>query len=268
MAKIEFKGQNVNPFANWLKKLSSISLGLLLEIDTESCEFIAKTYTADRAIVKMSSISFADLELSTKNKPIDKRILIGIYDISKIQKTLSQFDGKEFDMSIAYSKSIGEGEIENLAGTIIVIKNDILKTGWECSSLDIFSYITDEKFRNVISNLDDESTASFDLKKEDKERIMVLCDLEKEYEKMSFTIKNKIIYAKSKSFELQIGIIDHVDNHFPLTKKQFSKIDSENYYVKTGFSRMVLESSDSNTTLVIGKLDEDTFDGAKDLKLD
>ncbi len=269
MSKIEFKGQNVAPFTAWLKRFSIFSskdLGLLIEIDTQTEEFIAKNYSSDRSIVKMSSISFADLELTTKNRPINKRIKVGIYDISKIQRTLAQFSD-EFDLSVNYAKSVDDEGTENLAGTSILIKDEILKAGWECSSLSIFSYISDEIFKNVISNLEEESVASFDLKKEDRERIMTLCDLDKEYGKMSFKVKDKIIYARSKSFELQLGIIDHSDLHFPITKKQFSKIDSENYHVETGSTRMVLESTDSNTVVVIGKLDENEWDDEKDIDL-
>lgn len=267
MSKIEFKGDDVAPLTTWLKRFSIIEAGVLLEIDTETSQFIAKSYSEDRSIVKMSNISFADLNLTTSNRPIDKRIMVGIFDITKIQKTLAQFT-KNFTLTINHQKSVDDSGNENNAGLSIIIKDDILKAGWTCTSLSIFSYISDEKFKNVISNLDQEDVITFDLKKEYRERILTLCDLDKEYGKMSFKVAGKKIYVRSSTFELSLGIISHENFIFPLAKKHFAQTDAENYQIELGASRMILSSSDSNTVTVIGKLDENEYDDNKELDLE
>lgn len=268
MTEIKLRGKGVTNLSTWFKRFSMIDNSLLFEIDTQSGEFIGKTYSDDRAIVKMSSISFEDLGFKLESPPIDKRVKIGLYNtLVKINKILSQYASEEFEFIVKYSNVISADNSQDLAGLSILLKSDTLKVGLECGSLNIFQYISDEKFLNGISHLDRINFA-FDLKKEEKDQILVLGELEKDFRKMSFKVKDHNIYAKSKSFELKIGLSDAENFEFPILKSQLSKIDTENYYVKIGDTRMVLESTDSRTISVIGMLNENEYDGDKDMNLD
>ena len=266
MSKIEFKCSNVVELATWFKRFSTIDQSLLFEVDTKDEEFVAKTYSEDRSIVKLSRISFADLGFTLKSKPIDERVRIGLYDIGKINKILGQFAGSEFSFVITYDGVVDEKGITTLSGLNILMKSDLLRVGLECSSLSIFQYIPDEQFENGIAALP-EVKVEFDLNKEDKERIMVLCDLDKDFKKMSFRIQDKKVYARSKTFEFQLGIVKSPDFEFPILKNQFLKLDNENYSVKIGDTRAVLASTDSRSTSVVGILNENDYDSEKELDL-
>ena len=266
MSNIEFKCSNVVELATWFKRFSTIDQSLLFEIDTKESEFIGKTYSEDRSIVKLSRISFADLGFTMTSKPIDERVKIGLYDIGKINKILGQFAGSEFTFTVKYDKVENDEGKSDLSGLNILMKSDLLKVGLECSSLTIFRYISDSQFMDGIAHLD-EVKVSFDLKKEDKERIMVLCDLDKDFKKMSFRIQKKKVYARSKTFEFQLGLVDSEDFEFPILKSQFGKLDTENYSVNIGSNRSILSSTDSKSISVIGILNENEYDSEKELDL-
>jgi len=266
MSNIEFKCTNVVELSTWFKRFSTIEQSILFEIDTNESEFIGKTYSEDHSIVKLSRISFSDLGFTMTSKPIKERIKIGLYDISKINKILGQFSGSEFQFIVKYAEIENDDATIDWAGLNILMKSELLKVGLECSSLSIFRYITDDQFINGIAKLD-ETKVSFDLKKEDKERVMVLCDLDKDFKKMSFRIENEKVYARSKTFEFQLGLV-HSDNfEFPLLKNQFVKLDNENYSVKIGGNKTVLTSTDSKSISVIGILNENEYDSEKELDL-
>jgi hypothetical protein len=266
MSNIEFKCSNVVELATWFKRFSTIDQSLLFEIDTKESEFIGKTYSEDRSIVKLSRIPFADLGFTLTSKPIDERVKIGLYDISKINKILGQFAGDEFTFTVKYDAVEDDNGINELAGVNILMKSSLLKVGLECSSLTIFRYISDTQFLDSIANLD-EVKVKFDLKKEDKERISVLSDLDKDFKKMSFRIKDKKVFARSKTFEFQLGLVDVEDFEFPILKNQFVKLDTENYEVSVGSNRSVLTSTDAKSISVIGILNENEYDSEKELDL-
>lgn len=266
MSKIEFKCTNVVELTTWFKRFSTIDQSLLFEIDTQTEEFVAKTYSEDHSIVKFSRISFADLGFTLASKPIDERVKIGLYDISKINKILGQFAGDEFQFIVKYDTVENEDGSKDQAAINILTKSSLLKVGLECSSLSIFRYISDDLFHTAISHID-EALVTFDLKKEDKERISVLSDLDKDFKKMSFRVTDKKVMARSKTFEFQLGLVDAEDFEFPLLKDRFIKLDSEDYEVKLGSSRSVLTSTDQKSISVIGILNENEYDSEKELDL-
>lgn len=266
MSQIKFKGKNVVELATWLKRFSTINNSLLFEIDTKTQELIGKTYSEDRSLVKMSRISFSDLGFTMETKPIEERVRIGLYNILKMNKILGQFAGSDLELTIKYSPNISDDQEESLAGLNILFTNSLLKVGLECSSLSIFDYLSDEKFTNSIAFLESENV-SFDLKKEDKDQIMILSDLDKDFRKMNLRVIDGKVYARSKTFELQLGISKGEKFEFPILKSQFSKLDSENYHIRIGDNRAVLESTDSQTVSVIGILNENDYDSEKELDL-
>ncbi len=260
--QLEFKAKDVKAFTSWLKRFSSIDGSLLLEIDNNLKEFLAKSYNEEKSVVKFSKINFENsgFNLITKDTPRE-RIKIGLYSIPQLIKTLDHFEG-EFSVIFKYEEVTDDGG-SNIAGTNILIKSDNLKVGFECSSLKIFKYIADDVFENVICNM--EEIVGFELKKEDIAQIVSLSTLDKDLKNMEFLNKKTgHLYAKSKSFEYLLSISSKVDARLPFLKSQFEKIDIENYKVSIGEDRMVLTSIDEATKTVISMLEENEYDSKED----
>ena len=263
--QLEFNISNVQLFSNWLKRFSSIDKSLLLEVNLDTKQFQAKTYNEERSVVKFSKISFNDIgfELITKKIP-EGRIKVGLYDIQKIIKTFVQFTN-DFQLIIKYAPLKNKEGVEELAGKQVLLKNDTLKVGFDCTSLNIFKYITDTVFETVICKIN--SLLSFDLTQENFNKIISLSDLDKEYKRIEFKSVNNKVFLRSKSFELLLGVCGKSVASLPLLKDQFDKLDSENYQIALDDSRMVLTSIDSDTTTVLGGLDMNEYDTDKDMEL-
>ena len=253
---IEFTAKNVKPFIAWLKKFSSIDTSLLLEIDAPNLKFIAKVYNEERSVVKLSTIKFDAAGFTATPSKDPKRVKVGIYNIARLMKIMDQFGDQEFSFTVNWDE-IKDGETVDHAGVNLILKNKNLKITVECTSLNIFKYISDELFETRISAME-EVVAQFDLLKTNIEQTNQLCALDSESKFMEF--KNGAnVYVCGKTFDLLLRenltkVEDHSINIF---KEQFGAIDTEDYHVKMGEDRLVFTSDDETTTTVISMVEKD-----------
>jgi len=254
MAKtIEFKVNSPKPFCNYLKKFSSIDSTVLFEVDLKNKGFIAKSPNEERSIVKYGNISFEDAGFKTTSKS-DIRIKVGIYNISRLIKIMEQF-GSELTFTIKYDDIITKDKSKDYAATSLLLCNDEIKFSIECTSLNIFKYISDDLYNNVIRKVDEVIT--FDFTKETIERISALCELDKDFKLLEFNNKNGKLYAKGKSFEFLIVPTINYEIKIPIYKDQFNKIDVEKYRVHIAEDRMLFSSLDTNTEVIVSKVEVD-----------
>jgi len=251
--QIEFTAKNVKVFTNWLKRFSSIDNSLLLEIDTTTSEFIAKTYSEDRSVVKFSKIKFDEAGLTTKATKDAKRIKLGIFNISRLIKTIDQFNDEEFTIIIEFQEIVNESDTQYAAEKIL-LKSKSLKMNLDCASLNIFKYISDDLFINTIAVV--EEIGNFELIKTVIEKINTLNNLDNEHKFMEFTFKNNNINVAGKSYDLLIEEKKVTDAQITIFKDQYSSLDIENYTVFLGETRLVFKSKDSDTTTVISKAED------------
>ena len=250
---LEFTANNVKPFSAWLKKFASIEKSLLMEVDEENQCLVAKSYNKDKSIVKYAKISFLDAGLTLNKKSDTPRLVkAGIYDIGRVIKSLDHFSG-EFTFIIQYGESI-EGNDVNLAAKAYLLKSTSLKMKIEATSLKIFKYISAEIFENIVRT---ETVTTFDLPDVTIEKINSLCDLDKEYKFLEFTVKDKKVYVKGKTFELDIADDGDEAALLSIYKDQFYKVDEESYSVEFGDDKLVYRSKDSDTTTVLSMVVKD-----------
>lgn len=252
--KIEFTAKNAKAFTAWLKRFASIDASLLLEIDETNGLFKAKTYNEERSCVKLSKIKFDDAGFTIKPNKDPKKIKVGLFNISRLIKVIDQFNN-EFTITITYDEVNSANETE-LAAVNLVLKNNELKITVDCSSLNIFKYISDDKFSNQIAAIDSE-VAQFKLTREKIEHINSLCNLDNDYKFMQFETKDGKIYACGKAFEfLLVDTGTTATSKLNIFKEQFNKVDVENYNVVIGTDRIVFTSSDSETVTVTSMVDD------------
>ena len=251
---LEFNAKNVRPFTSWLKKFASVHNSVLLEVDKDNREFVAKIHNDERSVVKFSRISFenAELELITKDS-INQRIKVGIYHIPRLIKSLEQFSAGEFTIGFKYDELIGENA--GLVGLDILLKNPSLKMIVSCTSLHIFKYLSDEQFLTKIAKVT--PLVTFDLTGSMIEKINSLSDLDSEYKFVDFRIKSGKVVVRGRSFEHLLSECDKPDAGISIYKNQFDKVDVENYSVDFSADRLVYKSKDSDTITVTSMVEKD-----------
>ena len=255
MKQIEFTSKNVKPFTSWLKRFASIDTTLLLEIDENNQKFLAKAYNDERSVVKYSEISFTDAGFSVKKKE-SIRIKAGIYNISRLMKIMDMFLNTEFSCIFNYDEILS-GDTKDYAAVSIKLSNKDLKMTVECTSLNIFKYISDELFNKTIGAVDE--IISFGLSRDLMNKVNNLSILDNENKYMAFISKNSNVYVKGKSFELLVneGTNGPEDVKLDISKEQFEKLDDESYLILMGDDRLVFKSADSITTTVISMVEKD-----------
>jgi hypothetical protein len=248
---LEFNAKNAKSFTGWLRRFASIDNSLLLEIDEKTSTFIAKTYNDERSVVKMSSIKFDEAGLIAKNNKDPKRIKVGIYNIPRLIKIFDQFSDTEFSVIINYSDIISD-DVTQYAGENINLKNKNLKMSVDCTSLNIFKYLSDELFKEKIATLEP-SIGTFELSKTTLEKINSLCALDNEHKFIEFKFKDENVFVAGKTFELLINDEKQkrLDASISAFKEQYLCVDIENYNVNLGEDRIVFTSKDSDTICVV-----------------
>jgi hypothetical protein len=249
---IEFTAKNVKAFTGWLKRFSTIDKSLLLEIDQVNSTFTAKTYNEERSVVKMSSIKFDDAGFLVKASIDPKRVKVGLYNISHLTKIMDQFNDVEFSLTVEYQELIGENDTQ-YAGEKLLLKNKMLKMNVDCTSLNIFKYISDDLFKNTIAAV--EAVGTFELSKANIEKINTLNNLDDSDERcMVFKIGDKKTLVSGKSYELVIEENKiKEESSLSIFKDQYATIDVENYDVDLGDDRLVFKSKESDTITVISE---------------
>ena len=250
---VEFTAKNVKAFTGWLKRFSAIDNSLLLEIDQAKSTFIAKTYNEERSVVKMSSIRFDEAGLATKANKDPQRVKVGIFSVSRLIKIMDQFNDDEFTLTVEFQDLVTDGDTQ-FAGEKILLKNKSLKINVDCTSLNIFKYIADEKFVNVIAKVD--AIGKFELSKAVLEKVNGLNTLDEGYKFMEFKFRGGEIFVAGKSYELAIDKLKVVDAELSIFKEQYATLDVEGYSVDLADDRLVFRSKDSETVTVISKAED------------
>lgn len=256
---IEFKaGSKAEGLVSWLKRFEIIAPSVLLEVDTDSMELVAKIYNEERSVVKYSRLSFEDAGLELAKKPkIDQRIKVGIFALDRLIKSIGHFMDKEFTITVKFEEVVDGENNKELGGVSILLKNASLKVSNRCASLHIFNYIPDDKFTQGIA--DTNGAVPFDMTSELIDNIRSLSTLDKDYKYIKFEARDDgNIYAKSNMFEYELASGASDDSRtIELLTDQFLKVDKENYECFLGGDRIVFNSKDSGTSIVTSMVERD-----------
>lgn len=158
---------NSEPLVNYLKNFAKIQNSLLLEIDTEMKVFVAKIFTKERSAIRFSSISFEECSISilsdNGNDRGTARIKAGILvKLNMLIKMIERFgadvdkEGKsDFNIRIDYDKMNNANDTTDYVATTLVFENKYLKMKMDGFKLTELYYLSDERFKNDIFNVDD-----------------------------------------------------------------------------------------------------------------
>lgn len=164
--KLNLNG-NSEPLVNYLKNFAKIQNSLLLEIDTDMKVFVAKIFTKERSAIRFSSISFEDCSISilsdNGNDRGTARIKAGILvKLNMLIKMIERFgadvdkEGKsDFNIRIDYDKMNNANDTIDYVATTLVFENKYLKMKMDGFKLTELYYLSDERFKNDIFNVDD-----------------------------------------------------------------------------------------------------------------
>lgn len=245
MQKLNLKVEKSQKFNDFLKRFSSIDNSLLMEIEDGVIK--AKSYTPEKSVVKYSSIPLDEIfsEFSDINEPIK----IGILNLDKLANSFKFFGEGEFEFILEYDK-VGADN----AGTGITLKNNSLKIDFQCASLKLFTYITDD----ILQTITDTSASKVDflLPKEQQAKISSLFGIDSDYSKLSFNKKGNEVLAEGKNFKLQIvdsGVDTKDDTELSVFKHHYAFLDREDSIVHIADEKLVFLSNESDTKMIIGE---------------
>lgn len=243
--QIELQLRSADELSSFLKRFSSIAGSLLIEVEDGFIK--AKSHTPERSVVKSSKISLDRVFNVDENEKVEDT-KFGVYSLDRLMKSFSHFGESAVQFVLDLEKTP-----EGIVGTGITLKNDSLDINYQCASLRLFTHITDEMMDRIADH--ETATVDFVLTKEIQARINSLTSLDPDQKLLTLSVKNGVVKASGKSFNLNLLNIDDttIDTTISVYKSQFAFLDKEDTKVYMNEDRLIFHSIETETKMIIGK---------------
>lgn len=263
LLKLNLNG-SAEPFISYLKNYLRIRESLLLEIDTKTRAFVAKTYTEDKSSVRFSSIMFDDANVKIVSDDGEEtrgesRIKVGILIqlkkfiqiIERLGSDVDKEGNANFDIEIEYDQLVNQKDNSiDFIATSIAFKSDILTMRMDGFRPSEFTYLQDDKFLGVVFNVKDPITLEMSadvINSIIKTSDIVKIDVRKDA--LVFYVEGKTLYVKDRgngtekkpNFVYKLGELEAEPEYavsIPITRDRFMKM---------------LDKTDENFKIIIGK---------------
>ena len=244
--ELSFKVKSPENFISFLKKFKAIEKGLLLDITPDNLR--AESHSPDRGIVKSSSIAL-DSVLEGK-VPVDL-IKVGIFNISKVIDLFKHFEAsEELYLQLTFEEIGGEN-----VGTSLKFVSPNLKFKIKCAGLDLFTYVSPAQFENIVKNISDTKGMEFSFPKESFNKLNSLCSFDSGEERLQVSIRNGEINFIGESFDYLLGATTETKSFdFSFYKNRFTSVDEENSNFLIGTDKLLINSVETNTQVIIGRV--------------
>jgi hypothetical protein len=243
----EFKIKSKSNFITFLKRFANIEKGLLLEVHQDCIK--AKQHTEDKSVVKYSRMPMADVLEGTMSMDLIK---VGIHDIKKIINVFGHFsDADEIFLKIEH-ENIGDEYI----ATNMVFKSSSLKIKIITVDTSMMIFISPEMMKRMIDSVSAEKIAEFPFPKEAFSKVNSLCSIDSAKDFLNIKVSDGSISMSGKSFEYTVGdATAGVVADFTLYNENFALIEPEISSFVLGSARMIVKSQESDTLIVIGRVE-------------
>ena len=230
---------------SFLKRFSSITGSLLIEFEDGFIK--AKSHTPERSVVKSSKIAL-DTIFNLEEGETVQNTKFGIYSVDRLIKSFSHFG----DSSIQFILDLEQSQ-DGIVGTGITLKNESLDINYQCASLRLFTYISDEMMDKITDN--SSSAIDFVLTKEIQARINSLTSIDADQKLLTISIKKGLVKASGKSFNLNLLNVDDtsIDTALSVYKSQFALLDKEDQKIFMVDDRLIFHSLETDTKMIVGK---------------
>jgi hypothetical protein len=227
-----------------MKKFSSIEKSLLFEIEGE--KVIAKTHTPDKSVVKIGSILISDI--MDPVSPIEN-VKIGLFAVDNFVSSFKHFGEVETKIEINGEKVGNDSVATEMKATS---KN--LKISFPCASMSLFRYIDS----NLAERISDVSTTvfSFRIDKDTLSKISSLASLDNENDILTISAEGGNVSFKGKTFQYSLeGVTVENDGIISFFKSHLGFIDREDSEIFVTEGKTIIKSLESDTVIVIGKVE-------------
>jgi hypothetical protein len=243
--QIELQLRSADELNSFLKRFSSIAGSLLIEVEDGFIK--AKSHTPERSVVKSSKIELDRIFNVEDDEKVDNT-MFGVYSLDRLMKSFTHFGDSAVQFVLEQEKTA-----DGVVGVALTLKNESLDINYQCASLRLFTHITDEMMDRIADH--ETATVDFILTKEIQARINSLTSLDPDQKLLTISVKNGVVKASGKSFNLNLLSIDDtkIDTAISVYKSQFAYLDKEDTKVYMNEDRLIFHSIETDTKMIIGK---------------
>jgi hypothetical protein len=240
----------------FLKKLKSVDKSVILELEND--RLFSKVHTADKSVMKSSSIALSDVlegDIDWTKLKSDK-VKIGIMDVTRLIESFKHFRAEE-DVYLELSTDRVDGEC---VSTEIKLSSASLNIKLRCADLALLSYVED-KILNMIHSKED-SLSTFNIYQSDFTTVLNLCGFETNSEEvLSFEVTENGVHAYGDSFRYKLNLgPSEIQTENAVTvniyKNQLGYMEPEKCQIFIHDNRLVMFSDQSLTSIAIGLVEK------------
>ena len=249
MDKVKFKIKSPDNFVKVLSRFYSIDKDILLEVTPTT--LISKLSSPDKSILKFSRIPLGDV-LEAAN--FNTELRIPLYDSAKIGKVLKHFaPGEEIFLEVTVKDYDGYN-----AASGLTFSSEKLRIKVPTGDIELFKFIPADTLKKVVKSASEEKVVEFPFTKDLFEKASSLCDIDSDNDHLGIELKDSgELYLTGKSFEYKLDTIQNGHTvKFKMLNKFFASIDLESSNFSLGHNRLVIKSTESETIVVIGNVNE------------
>lgn len=259
MEKITLNVKNPRLLAEWLHKFTSVTSDIILEVDMVNNKLMTKTYSLGSDVVKIGEKDFSELLIDVTKKSNETIVDVGILGLPTFVKKLMLSKDIESVITIVYDfQKVKDYYIKSnkvidvYYGNEINISNKDYKLRTKCGVPAMFKKMPSEILENVTYMCND---WSFELDSSQISKISSLSALEAQHDKkIRFYIEDDSLKVGNSNFEYILCSYDtQVDfnSEIYIDLTMIQKLDAEKYRCSFNEAKLKLESTETNTCIVI-----------------
>jgi len=242
---------NIGKFRDFLERFKKVNQSLLIEVSEDG--ITSKTYTPDRGFIKRSHIELSEIGAEFEGDSNDK-ILVPFFDINRVMKNIDLLP--EGEINIVF---VCETKKTNVLCSQVKFVSDSLTIINSCTELDYVVSLSDSVYDGIIKSA--EKGAQTSIHKIQMKKILSLFDIDSSEKTVSIRMdkdtKKIHVFNNLYDYQLPEEVTGQLSSPIKVKKEFLSYIGDDTFNLNITEDKVITHSAESETTSVIGVVNED-----------
>jgi hypothetical protein len=249
-ANFTLTAENIEKFRDFLEKFKKVSQSLLIEVYSD--RMVSKTYTPDRGFIKRSQIDLDGFGSFEKEPP--SVIKVPFFNIDRVMKNIDLLPKGEIEIVFVCEK-----QKDALLCSQVKFVSESLTIINACTELDYVVALGDHVYDGIIKSA--EKGAQTSIHKTQMKKITSLFDIDSAEKTVSIRMdesSGKIhVFNSLYDYQLPDEVTGSLERPIKVKKEFLSYIGDDTFKLNISEDKVITYSTESDTTSIIGVVNED-----------
>ena len=254
MSTYTLSTENIQKFREFLEKFKKVSQSLLIEVLPDM--MVSKTYTPDRGFIKRSQLDMEAFDATFDSEP-PVTIKVPFFNIDRVMKNIDLLpDGK---IEIVFVCEAQKPNANAVLCSQVKFVSETLTIINACTELDYVMSLGDSVYDGIIKSA--EKGAQTTIHKSQIKKVTSLFDIDSSEKTVSIRMDEKTgkihVFNSLYDYQLPDDVTGTLENTIRVKKEFLSYIGDDTIKLNITEDKVITYSTESNTTSIIGVVNED-----------